>query len=148
MRSINAEIDIVFTTSHAEFALDAYEIYPLDYMVKPISRIRLARTIERALNSRNPSNESLGDLSSDRLMVKSSGATQSFEAPVPSTPLTLREIEVLRCIAVGWSNEEIAERLQISLSTVKVHIRHVFAKLEVHNRVSAVTRAQHLSLLE
>lgn len=144
MRSIRAELDIVFTTSHAEFALHAYDVYPLDYLVKPISRMRLTQTITRAINGRNSMSDSSGDPSSNR----SPGVMESLGVSTPITPLTLREIEVLRAIAAGWSNEEIAERLQISLSTVKVHVRHVFAKLEVHNRVSAVTRAQHLSLLE
>lgn len=148
LRSIRAELDIVFTTSHAEFAMRAYDVYPLDYMVKPISRLRLAQTIARAAIRRISSYDSPGDLSPNRLIVGSPGVTESSGVPALITPLTLREIEVLRGIAAGWSNEEIAERFQISLSTVKVHARHVFAKLEVHNRVSAVTRAQHLSLLE
>ncbi len=148
LRAIRAGLDIVFTTSHAEFALPAYDVYPLDYIVKPISGIRLAQTIARAVNGRSFLPDRSGDLSPDRLMVQNPGVEESFAAPALTVPLTSRELEVLRGIAAGWSNEEIAEQLQISLSTVKVHARNVFAKLEVHNRVSAVNRAQHLSLLE
>ncbi|WP_135554539.1 response regulator transcription factor [Paenibacillus cymbidii] len=133
LRSIRAELDIVFTTSHAEFALPAYDVYPLDYIVKPISAVRLAQSIARAVNRRSSSSAPEQPAANEEAL---------------STPLTSREKDVLRGIAAGWSNEEIAEQLQISLSTVKVHTRHVFAKLEVHNRVSAVTRAQRLSLLD
>jgi DNA-binding NarL/FixJ family response regulator len=139
LRSIHATMDIVFTTSHTEFALPAYEVYPLDYMVKPISRMRIAQTIARAIDKRKAASDASG------LPASSAGGTV---APAPAAPLTPREREVLRGIAAGWSNEEIADRLQISLSTVKVHVRHVFAKLEVRNRVRAVALAQQHSLLE
>lgn len=46
------ELDIVFTTSHADYAIEAYDVYPLDYMVKPISKKRMAQTIKRAASKR------------------------------------------------------------------------------------------------
>lgn len=55
--------------------------------------------------------------------------------------LTEREVEVLRLIGGGLSNAEIAERLLVSESTVKTHVNHVFAKIEVRDRAQAVTYA-------
>lgn len=55
--------------------------------------------------------------------------------------LTPRETEILRCLAAGWSNPEIARTLYISEATVKTHILRVFDKLGVRNRTSAVTAA-------
>ncbi|WP_240762608.1 response regulator [Paenibacillus thalictri] len=52
LRAKDANLDIVFTTSHTEFSMQAYDVYPLDYMVKPISRQRLAQTIARADSKR------------------------------------------------------------------------------------------------
>ncbi|NME98746.1 protein kinase domain-containing protein [Aneurinibacillus aneurinilyticus] len=67
----------------------------------------------------------------------------------PSTHLlTDREIEVIRLMAVGLSNKEIAERLFIATGTVHVHIKHIYAKLKVNRRVQAVTQAAVLGLLE
>jgi LuxR family transcriptional regulator, maltose regulon positive regulatory protein len=62
-------------------------------------------------------------------------------------PLSERELEVLRLIARGDSNQEIADRLVITLDTVKRHVTHIFEKLGVHNRVQAVARARTLGLL-
>ncbi|MEK3912138.1 response regulator [Paenibacillus sp. FSL H7-0331] len=79
LRSVRAELEIVFTTSHAEFAIQAYDVYPLDYMVKPISRMRLAQTITRASIRRSASSSSSdgGDLLLNRLTVRGLGC---FEA--------------------------------------------------------------------
>jgi DNA-binding NarL/FixJ family response regulator len=51
--------------------------------------------------------------------------------------LTAREAEVLRLVATGLGNAAIADRLFISLSTVKVHVANIFAKLDVTNRAAA-----------
>ncbi len=52
--------------------------------------------------------------------------------------LTRREYEVMRCVAVGLTNEEIAQRLWIGVPTVRKHLEHVFDKLGVRNRTAAV----------
>jgi predicted ATPase/DNA-binding CsgD family transcriptional regulator len=62
-------------------------------------------------------------------------------------PLTKRELEVLRLIAAGLSNREIAERLFIGLSTVKKHINRMYSKLGVKRRTQAIIRARELNLL-
>jgi LuxR family maltose regulon positive regulatory protein len=62
-------------------------------------------------------------------------------------PLRQREIEVLRHIALGRSNKEIAEEMIIGVSTVKWHLRNVYEKLQVHRRTQALARAKELDLL-
>ena len=62
-------------------------------------------------------------------------------------PLTAREIEVLRLIVAGMRNQEIADHLFISLSTVKRHIANAYGKLGVSHRTEAVARANELNLL-
>ena len=80
-------------------------------------------------------------------------ASQIGDAPLPSAqpliePLTGREIEVLKLIAAGLSNEEIASRLVISLATVKRHISNIYGKLDVPSRTQAVFRARELRLVD
>ena len=62
-------------------------------------------------------------------------------------PISERELEVLRLIAAGLSNREIAEKLFISLNTVKTHTKNINSKLDVNNRIKAVARAKELGLL-
>ena len=62
-------------------------------------------------------------------------------------PLSEREVEVLRLIALGASNAEIAERLVVATSTVKYHVKNILAKLAVANRTQAAARARELGLL-
>lgn len=62
-------------------------------------------------------------------------------------PISAREIEVLRLIAVGLSNKEIAEELFISVSTVKRHITNLYGKLGVSSRTEAIERGRALELL-
>jgi predicted ATPase/DNA-binding NarL/FixJ family response regulator len=73
----------------------------------------------------------------------------SRDDPLSKEPhtLTSREHEVLRLLAAGWSNPEIAEALFISRRTVTTHVTNLFAKLGVGNRVEAVTAAQRQGLL-
>ena len=61
--------------------------------------------------------------------------------------LSEREKEVLTLVAAGLSNNEIAGRLYISLSTVKGHIANIFGKLDCRSRVQAVSRARDLGLI-
>jgi DNA-binding NarL/FixJ family response regulator len=70
---------------------------------------------------------------------------QDATSAAPS--LSPRELEVLRLVAEGRSNPEIARTLFIGEATVKTHLLHVFEKLEVNDRTRAVTRAMELGLL-
>jgi LuxR family maltose regulon positive regulatory protein len=77
----------------------------------------------------------------------------SFEQSAPTRPkglpepLTPREVEILRLVAVGLRNQEIAEQLVISLPTVKRHIANTYAKLGAGHRTEAIARAQALGVL-
>ena len=71
-------------------------------------------------------------------------------APTPSgTPfpeLTERELEVLRLIAQGLNNQEIAQKLVLSPKTVRNHITNIFSKLQVADRAQAIVRAREAGL--
>jgi len=77
----------------------------------------------------------------------------AFPAPGDAHPcerkelLSEREIEVLRHIAAGLTNREIAARLFLSLFTVKAHARTIYDKLDAHSRTQAVARARERGIL-
>jgi LuxR family maltose regulon positive regulatory protein len=75
--------------------------------------------------------------------------TKPARAAVPGMiePLTSRELEVLRLLAVGRSNQDIARELVVTLDTVKKHVSHILGKLGGANRTEAVTRARQLDLI-
>jgi DNA-binding NarL/FixJ family response regulator len=66
---------------------------------------------------------------------------QILRATAPNEDLTPREIEVLRQLALGRSNKEIAGALSIGDETVKTHVGNVFSKLQVENRAQAIVQA-------
>lgn len=61
--------------------------------------------------------------------------------------LSKRELEVLGLLAKGYSNQEIASKLFVSLSTVKTHNQNLFEKLDVKRRIQAVEKAKKLNLI-
>jgi DNA-binding NarL/FixJ family response regulator len=67
--------------------------------------------------------------------------------PPELSPLTERELEVMREIARGLSNARIAAKLHLSLTTVKTHVGHVLTKLGLHDRVQIVIRAYETGLV-
>src|SRR5262249_47861707 len=62
-------------------------------------------------------------------------------------PLSERELEILTLIAVGLTNREIADKLFLSVATVKWYLTHIYSKLDVQSRTLALVRARELKLL-
>ncbi len=77
---------------------------------------------------------------------------QSGPSPTPQSdmlldPLSERELEILRLIATGMSNRELAEELVVTVGTAKWHLNNIYSKLAVRSRTQAVARARELGLL-
>lgn len=89
LRALNSALDIVFVTSHSDFALEAFDSYPLDYMVKPVAKSRLQRTVERALERR---------ANKERQAIPPSPATGQVN---PADPLADSRFPKLRIQAFG-----------------------------------------------
>jgi DNA-binding CsgD family transcriptional regulator len=68
-------------------------------------------------------------------------------AAVNGTDLSKRELDVLKEIATGYTNKEIAENLFVSENTVKTHINNIFMKLEVNRRTQAISRAREMKII-
>jgi LuxR family maltose regulon positive regulatory protein len=84
------------------------------------------------------------------MRTESSESIHSALSPQSSLlvePLSARELEILRLVADGHSNQAIADTLVIAVSTVKRHINNIYGKLDVQSRIQALLRARELQLL-
>ncbi|MEW5820055.1 MAG: response regulator transcription factor [Cyanobacteriota bacterium] len=100
-----------------------------DYITKPFRTKTLLARIE-SLIKRPPS-------------ISSESIVKNHDLP----PLTDREKEVLICLTEGLSNNEIADRLTISRTTVEAHLKNIFAKLNVENRTQAAVLGVKCNLI-
>lgn len=73
--------------------------------------------------------------------------TAVVTASGPAVPLTARELEVLQLVTRGFNNAEIAESLNISVNTVRAHVKSVLGKFGVHDRVSAARIALNMGII-
>ena len=92
---------------------------------------------------------SAGDVAVERLLAAFGDAPPAAASAVSplAEPIRERELDVLRCIAAGMSNPEIAAQLYLSPNTVKTHVRNLYAKLGVEKRSQALRRARELGLI-
>ena len=112
------------------------------YMLKNISSDDMAQAIRTVAAGGTLIQPSL-----TRKVVAELNRLSATPTPQLEIPLTEREIDVLRCIAAGLSNREIADKLVITEGTVKNHVSNILNKLDVRDRTQAILRAQSLRLL-
>jgi DNA-binding NarL/FixJ family response regulator len=138
------ETSVILITIHekSEYLIEALNAGAAGFVLKDITQPELVTSLRRVLRR-----ESL--LNSDvvvRLLGHLGGETSFQEEPLLEQ-LSERETEVLRLLAQGKTNPEIAKQLIISVGTVKIHVEHILAKLHVSDRTQAAVRATKLGLL-
>jgi DNA-binding NarL/FixJ family response regulator len=138
---------IMLTISDEEADLyDAIKAGAMGYLLKEISIEEVASAIRavhggQSLISPSMASKLLNEFAS---MIKRGDDRHQ----VPAPRLTDREMEVLRLVAKGLNNRDIAKQLFISENTVKNHIRNILEKLQLHSRMEAVVYAVREKLLE
>ncbi|OZM81115.1 response regulator transcription factor [Pseudonocardia sp. MH-G8] len=137
LRRIAPEVRVLVLTTYDtdRDVLPAIEAGATGYLLKDTARDELLRAVRAA----HEGEAVLSPAVAGRLMGQ-------VRAPVQDA-LSARELEVLRLVAAGWTNRETAKRLFISEATVKTHLLHVYAKLEVRDRASAVAAGYQRGLL-
>lgn len=150
-RQIRAEVPttkiLMLTVSDEEDDLyEAIKAGANGYLLKEISVEEVAESIRAVVQGQSLLSPSMASklLNEFNALVKRAEDKQQFAGPV----LTNRELEVLRLVAKGMSNREIATDLYISENTVKNHVRNILEKLHLHNRMEAVIYAVKERLLD
>lgn len=129
------EAKIIILTSF----IDDEKVYPaleagaMSYLLKTSSASEIAEAIRRTYLGE----EILAERVSEKLAVQN----ERPSSKMPHDDLTTRELEVLSLITEGLSNQEIAERLFITIKTVKTHVSNILAKLQVTDRTQATIYA-------
>jgi len=138
---------IMLTMSDEEADLyDAIKAGAMGYLLKEVSPEEVAQAIRAVQGGQSLISPSMAGklLNEFATMIKKDGHKQQ----VPAPKLTDREMEVLRLVAKGMNNRDIAKALFISENTVKNHIRNMLEKLHLHSRMEAVVYAVREKLLE
>ncbi len=124
-----------------DYLLEAMRAGASGYVLKEASREELLTAVRRVL-----AGEQLLNAGESKRMLQRMASDDPEHSTVVKL-LTLREIEVLRLVADGRTNQDIATILNISRGTVKVHVEHILAKLDVSDRTEAAVYASQLGLL-
>jgi DNA-binding NarL/FixJ family response regulator len=111
------------------------------YLLKDVSSARLVEAVRAAARDESVLQPSVA------AKVVAAFARLPVEAPPPASPLSERELDVVRLLARGHSNREIAAALFLAEGTVKNHVTNVLGKLGARDRTQAALRARELGLL-
>ena len=115
------------------------------YLLKEVSVDEVASAVRAVHGGQSLIGPSLA---SKLLTEMTTMSEPAVEEPLPAPKLTRREMEVLRLLARGMNNRDIAASLYISENTVKNHVRNILEKLQLHSRMQAVVYAVRERLLE
>ncbi len=137
IRAEHPETQVVVLTTYADddSILDALRAGALGYLTKDAGRDHIRRALEAAA-----AGQAVLDPAVQARLVQVAHLPGVGPAVIPDG-LTDREVDVLRLIAAGKSNGEIAAELFLSEATVKTHINHIFAKTRSRDRAQAITYA-------
>lgn len=111
-----------------------------DYVLKGVSRQELIDVLKRAASGQEAAETSVLQRVKRSMVRRKDGAEEDI-------PLTNRELQVLRHVALGLSNREIGHSLQISIETVKEHVQNILRKLDVNDRTQAAVWAVRRNLV-
>jgi DNA-binding NarL/FixJ family response regulator len=138
---------VMLTVSDEEDDLyEAIKAGATGYLLKEISIEEVADAVRAVMSGQSLITPSMAS----KLISEFSNLSKKAEArqAVPAPVLTSRELEVLKLVAQGMSNKEIAAELYISENTVKNHVRNILEKLHLHSRMEAVMYAVREKILD
>jgi two-component system response regulator DegU len=141
-----ARVIILTTFDYEDYVFDAIKAGAMGYLLKDVPADELVATI-RQVYAGEPS---IQPKIANKLLIEF-GRKGRSQAPHSRSPqqdeLSLREIEILRLLAEGASNRQIAEKLVLAEGTVKNHVSNILSKLHTENRTQAAYLARERKLL-
>jgi DNA-binding NarL/FixJ family response regulator len=142
-------VGVLMVTMHEnpDYLLEALNAGAAGYVLKDAPADRLISAVHRTLNGESPLNQELATLLLRRLADEQQRKPQpppQTDGKPPINSLTPREREVLTLLTTGQTNQQIADSLNISKGTAKVHVERIIRKLDVSDRTQAAVRAIEL----
>lgn len=137
----NTRVVMLSTYDNPTYVARSVALGASDYVLKGASRQQLISTITGAAAGKAPSN-------TGELQRVAGAMSKNFAVKTPEeVPLTNREVQVLRHVALGLSNKEIGRSLGISIETVKEHVQNILRKITVTDRTQAAVWAVRKGLV-
>jgi two-component system NarL family response regulator len=146
--SPSAKIVMLTISDEEEDLFEAIRAGASGYLLKDIPYDEVADVVRAVHGGQSLINPSMAAklLAEFAGMASRDGSERAEQVPAPR--LTEREIEVLKLVARGMNNRDIAKELFISENTVKNHVRNILEKLQIHSRMEAVMIAVRENLIE
>ncbi|MES9973854.1 two-component system response regulator NarL [Candidatus Thiodiazotropha sp. LNASS1] len=135
-QEIDSRVLMLTVSDNEEDVLTALRLGADGYLLKDMEPEDILKSIRKAVKGSLVISDHL-----TQLLAKALREDDKLKVKDPITSLTAREKEILQCIAQGQSNKQIANVLNISEGTVKVHVKHLLKKLNLHSRTEAAVWA-------
>jgi len=144
----SAKIVMLTISDEEEDLFEAIRAGASGYLLKDLPLDEVAETVRAVYGGQSLINPSMAGklLTEFATLAKRDG--EERVQPVPAPRLTDREMQVLKLVARGMNNRDIAKELFISENTVKNHVRNILEKLQIHSRMEAVMVAVREKLIE
>lgn len=133
-----ADIPIIFMTalSESEYVVEGFAAGGIDYVTKPLKLVEVLARLRAHLNNAASKQAALASAIQSHAPLSADEIQQILSSRYE---LTIRESEVLKWVAFGKTNRDIAEILELSTRTVDKHLEHVYVKLGVETRTAATS---------
>ncbi len=138
LTAANPDLAVLIVSSYSDDQLveECIRAGARGYVIKDIERLSLKDSIRAVYGGGGAVSPAIAAKVLNRLRTK-----EELASTEPSSPLSHTQLEILRLIAAGFSNREIASRVHLSENTIKSHVQEIFRKLDVGNRVQAALKA-------
>jgi DNA-binding NarL/FixJ family response regulator len=146
-RAPRCRVVMLTTFDDEEYVVQALRAGASGYLLKDLPADDLAHAVRLAHAGVTQLDSSVVRRLTDSLTSSTASSASISSGPRPEVPLSPREIDILRLVAHGHTNREIAARLYLSEGTVKNHVSRILGRLALRDRTQAAVRARDLGLL-